>query len=208
VRETICGMVQIREFGDGETIYRAGDEPDGLFGVLEGQIRLTIYAPSGKLLLNAVAETGDWIGENSTLSCRPRLHDAISAGQTKVAHMSQGDAWRLINKDIDFVRALAILASRHQRGAITFASRTLTQPVSAQVAFSLLRIARNAPLQGSPAVLAMRQEDLANSIGVTRQTVSPVLRRLQARGVIRLGYGVIEVLDRAALEDEAQRFDS
>ncbi|MNT94427.1 Bacterial regulatory protein, gntR family [compost metagenome] len=44
------------------------------------------------------------------------------------------------------------------------------------------------------------QEQLAQMLGLSRQTVNHALRELEARGLLRLEYGGIELLDLPALE--------
>ena len=53
-----------------------------------------------------------------------------------------------------------------------------------------------------PAVQAVRipQEQLAQILGLSRQTVNQALRELESHGLLRLRYGSIELLDVAALE--------
>lgn len=48
-------------------------------------------------------------------------------------------------------------------------------------------------------VLSLPQEQLALMLGVSRQSANKALRALEARGLIALRYGGIELLDLAAL---------
>ena len=48
--------------------------------------------------------------------------------------------------------------------------------------------------------VAVTQELLASMLGVRRESISPVARRLQAQGAIRYARGHIAILDRGALE--------
>jgi CRP-like cAMP-binding protein len=160
---------------------------------------------TGQLLLNHVADADEWFGEASTLDGKPRFNDAVCAGPVLLAHLPQIDAQRLLREEVGFAHALGVLAARHQRGSMTFAARALSQPVSVQLACALANLARRTPRRPKGATIQLRQEDLANLVGVSRQTIAPLLRDLQIRGIIRLGYGYIEVLDRAGLEVEAGR---
>lgn len=201
LRRRLLGLIVARDLEDGRVIFRAGDPPDGLYGVLAGQVRLVMLFPAGQQLLNHVAEAGDWFGEISTLDGRPRLNDAICTGPTRIAHLPQADAERVMHDDPTFVRAMARLASRRHRAAMAFAGRALTQPLSAQIAYALLSLARKHG--GGEHDLDFRQEDIANIVGTSRQTVANHLRRLSDRGLISLGYRAIRILDLAALRAEA-----
>jgi DNA-binding GntR family transcriptional regulator len=48
-------------------------------------------------------------------------------------------------------------------------------------------------------VLRITQQELAYLVGLSRQRVNEALRTLQARGLIRIEYGGVRVLDRQAL---------
>jgi CRP-like cAMP-binding protein len=204
-RDIIQTHTKVRQLNDGDVVFRTGEKSDGLYGVIKGQVRLTMTMQTGQLLLNHVADAGEWFGEASTLDGKPRFNDAVCAGPALLAHMSQIDAQRLLKENVGFAHALAVLAARHQRGSMTFAARALSQPVSVQLACALANLARRTSRGPKGATIPLRQEDLANLVGVSRQTVAPLLRNLQIRGIIRLGYGYVEVLDRPALEREAGR---
>jgi CRP/FNR family transcriptional regulator, cyclic AMP receptor protein len=45
----------------------------------------------------------------------------------------------------------------------------------------------------------LRQEQLAQMLGVSRQTANGLLKELEARGLVRLAYGEVEVIDGAGL---------
>ena len=50
----------------------------------------------------------------------------------------------------------------------------------------------------------MPQEQLAQLLALSRQTVNQVLKDLQARGILKVAYGEIELLDFAGLRDLAR----
>ena len=53
--------------------------------------------------------------------------------------------------------------------------------------------------------LEVRQKDIANMLGVARQTLQPILKMLESRGLISLGYGEIVVGDPVALVRRLRR---
>ncbi|MCE9635337.1 MAG: helix-turn-helix domain-containing protein [Planctomycetes bacterium] len=53
--------------------------------------------------------------------------------------------------------------------------------------------------------IEVRQQDLADMLGVARQSLQPVLKRLASGGLIDLGYGEIVVADSGRLFDELRR---
>ena len=53
-------------------------------------------------------------------------------------------------------------------------------------------------------VLPINQSELGSMLSLSRQTTNQLLMELQQRGVLRLAYGRIEVLDRSGLEAAAR----
>jgi CRP/FNR family cyclic AMP-dependent transcriptional regulator len=208
LRSLIADNVQILEMQDGDVVHRTGDEPEGFYGVISGQVRITMNFENGQVLLIHVADPGAWFGEASTLDKRPRFNDAVCVGPTRLARLSQAAADKLLRQEPDFIAAVAVLCCRHYRSTMAFTARALTQPVSAQIAYALLSLVRRSPEVAYPMTLPLRQEDLANIVGVSRQTVAPLLKTFQASGIIELGYGSITVLDEVALTAQARRYNS
>ena len=78
-------------------------------------------------------------------------------------------------------------------------------PASVRVAHRLWMIAEGyGEIDGSRRVVQLAQEDLAAMLGVSRQTTNALLKALQEQGVVRLGYGEIEILDAQRLREMAQ----
>jgi hypothetical protein len=53
--------------------------------------------------------------------------------------------------------------------------------------------------------IEVRQTDVANMLGVARQTLSPILQKFEERGLIQLGYAEIVISDPKALMDRLRK---
>ena len=69
---------------------------------------------------------------------------------------------------------------------------------TARVCQGLLRLA-----QGTSELSGLTHQELADSVGLYRETVTKVLNRLQTQGLVELGKKKIIILDRVRLEDTA-----
>ncbi len=70
---------------------------------------------------------------------------------------------------------------------------------TARVCRSLLRLA-----QESSELPGLTHQELADSVGLYRETVTKVLNRLQTQGLLELGKKKIVIADRVGLEEMAQ----
>ncbi|MDQ1193841.1 CRP/FNR family cyclic AMP-dependent transcriptional regulator [Brevundimonas vesicularis] len=177
----------------GRRIYRCGDAGDGLYAVLEGTVRLAVQPKIGREITNLVLGRGDWFGELSLLDGQPRPHDAVAEADCRLLFVSQGRWMRLTGEDGHLWPALARLTARRHRQALTHLGRLLAQSPFARLAGVLLELAT------SDGAVRLSQDALATLVGVTRQTLNPLLRRMEEGRLIQRSYGCVSVRDREGL---------
>ena len=69
---------RIQKFNAGELIYAAGDQPDGLYAILSGEVRLLYYSIEGKYAFYYVGQPSFWFGALSELDGQERFTDAVA----------------------------------------------------------------------------------------------------------------------------------
>lgn len=190
-REILLAAARLVSRSDGSRIYATGDAPNGLWGVVEGRVRLLDYPAAGAELLVRAMTPGSWFGELSTLDGGPRPQDAVASGPTLLLHVPAPAFARLAAETPELHHDLALLACAHQRAALSFIGQRVALPIPARVAGALLSVVTD----GGDAQLAMRQSEMAVMIGVSRQTLNRTLKAFERGGAIRTHYGRIEVLD-------------
>lgn len=195
-RDLILGEASVASAPDGARLYGAGDPPNGLWAVLEGQVRLVGYPASGMEILVRILGPGAWFGELSTLDGGPRPHDAIAFGAASMLHLSSAAVTRLGEQAAVLYRDLGLLVCANQRAALTFIEQRAGQPTAARLARALAKAAAET---GGAGPLSIRQAELASVVGVSRQTLNRGLRTLERAGIVALGYASIAILDPARL---------
>ncbi|MFC7380033.1 Crp/Fnr family transcriptional regulator [Brevundimonas sp. GCM10030266] len=190
-RAALLGAATVATRPDGARVYATGDPPNGLWGVIEGRVRLLDYPVAGAEILVQSLGPGAWFGELSTLDAGPRPQDAVASGRTTLLHIPDAAYRRLAETLPALHHDLALLACAHQRAALAFIGQRVVQALPARVAAALLGAAQDVGREP----LAIRQAELALIVGVSRQTLNRTLRAFEQAGVIRTGYARIEVLD-------------
>lgn len=189
---------------DGARIYATGDPPNGLWGVIDGRVRLLDYPVAGAELLVQSLGPGAWFGELSTLDGGPRPQDAVASGRTTLLHVPDAAYHRLAEERPALHHDVALLACAHQRAALAFIGQRVAQTLPARVAATLLGAAQDV----GRAPLAIRQAELALMVGVSRQTLNGQLKAFERRGLIRTHYARIEILDADGLRRLARGGDA
>ena len=190
-----------RSFAAGETLFRAGDAPWGIFVVLEGRIRV-VKGQDGR---QVVVHTE---GVGGTLADVPFFAGGVLAGTAVAAEPSAcaifpKEALRAAiaaNPDVAFA-LLAGLAQR-VREVVGRLDQVSSKSVAARLAIYLLR--RRDERQSPVVSLGMTQSQLAEELGTVREVIVRELRALRAAEIIRPSRGSgIEIIDHGRLSERA-----
>jgi CRP/FNR family cyclic AMP-dependent transcriptional regulator len=206
VVEELMAVSVVKQFADGECVYAQGQEGDGLFGVVQGRIRLSNSSREGKELLVMLVEPGDWIGEVSLLDGLPRSLDAYAMGECAVLFLPRARFDALLKAKPELYQYFIPMLCRKLRLALSYVEGVALFPLPARLAQRLLElVAFYGVSDDKPGTLIdvrLPQEDIAKMLGVSRQAISRELKRFESEGIIQLAYGQLRVMDEAALQRE------
>lgn len=179
---------------------------------VEGEPVEQVYFPEGALIgLYSSLPSGDdietaMVGWDGALGVFEACGSRRSTCRAQV-HVA-GRAWRMGAEDYHrlFERSPRLREQVHKyvelllMEARQFVACTAMHPVEARLARSILEALDRS---GKEERLPMTQEELAQALGVQRTTISATIAQLQAAGAVQSRRGLIEVLDREALEGRA-----
>jgi uncharacterized membrane protein len=97
-RATLAGLLDVRSFSKGETIFTYGDAGDALFIVRRGSVQVFVEDCAGETIILSENLTGDVFGEISLLDGGPRTATAVATDETEALVMNRGDLLDLITK--------------------------------------------------------------------------------------------------------------
>ncbi|MET1079802.1 MAG: Crp/Fnr family transcriptional regulator [Pseudomonas sp.] len=196
LQERLLACAIPRRLGAGQTLFCRGDPPCGLYAVLEGAVRVGAVNQAGKEALLTLVEPPNWFGEIALFDGQPRTHDASAEGPSLLLQLPQAALLTLLQAQPQYWRELALLMSQKLRMAFIALEDLSLLPAAPRLARRLLLIAHNYGEQRGPRrTIPLAQEQLAALVGLSRQTTNQILRDLEDRGILHLGYGEIELLD-------------
>lgn len=200
--DDLLAAARLRPLTDGQQLFARGDAPSGLYAVVEGVIRVSGVDPSGKEAVLALLEPPTWFGEISVFDGLPRTHDATAEGEATLVEVAPGPLAAVLAADPARWRALGLLMAHQLRLVFVALEDLALQPPAQRVARRLAMMARGYGErgEGSRRVVEVRQEQLAQMLAMSRQTTNQILKDLEARGLVRLKYGEVEIVDLAALD--------
>ncbi len=165
----------------GGQLYRAGDEPEYVFTVREGLLKLVHYLPDGSQRIVRLLHQGDVAGMEALLG-EAYHHHAIALEPVEVCRIPVPVIERLSRET---PRLHHQLLTRWQ-GAVADAESWLTDlatgPAHARVARLLIRLANASPTVDC---YLPHREDLGAMVGVTMETASRIIAEFKREGLLR-----------------------
>ena len=182
-------QLQPVDFPPGHVIFAEGEPGDRLYIIISGKVKIGRGYPEGRENLLTIMGPSDIFGELSIFDPGPRTSSATTITEVRAVSMDQ-DALRSWISDRPEIaeRLLRVLARRLRR-----TNSNLTDLIfidaSGRVAKRLLGLAqRFGTREGGAMCLThdLTQEELAQLVGATRETVNRALADFAHRGWIQL----------------------
>ena len=203
-RAARCGPVwSTSQLARGERLFDEGDAGDRLYVVLDGKIKLTRTAADGRenLLQRARARRD----VRRAVPVRPAAAHARARSRSPTARLAALDHddlrhWLTGRPDVA-LHLLQALAQRLRRANDVMADLVFTD-VPGRVAKALLDLADRFGEQQEEGLQVhhdLTQEELAQLVGASRETVNKALADFAARGWLQLSAKSVLILDRERL---------
>jgi CRP/FNR family transcriptional regulator len=191
----------------GHIVFQEGEKGDRLFVVLEGKVKISRAAADGRENLLAVLGPGEMFGELSLFDPGPRTATATAITESTLASLDHDDLRPLLfAQPTVAVQLLRALAERLRRTNEAMADLVFTD-VPGRVAKALLDLAERFGDESSDGILVrhdLTQEELAQLVGASRETVNKALSEFANRGWLRLEGRSVLLLDRERLARRAR----
>jgi CRP/FNR family transcriptional regulator len=192
--------------GKGERLFTEGDGGDKLYIILRGKVKLTRAAHDGRENLLSVHGPGEMFGELSLFDPSPRTASATAITDASLAALGHDDlrSWLSTRPEVA-MHMLRALAQRLRRINDIKADLVFTD-VPGRVAKALLDLAGRFGTQQENGIQVnhdLTQEELAQLVGASRETVNKALADFAARGWIQLAAKSVLLVDTDRLRKRA-----
>lgn len=191
--EVLARMCSSRSLRAGATLFQKGDPGDALYGVRRGQIGIETGTRAGQRHTLALLGPGDLFGEIALLDGKGRTADAVATQPTELFALRRHDVLEFLAREPRVGITLIEILCQRLRELSGQIEQSLTMRLDARTHARLLLLAEDF---GDD--IAITQEQLARSVGATRESVNRLLRRWEAAGVLDLRRGFIQLKDRRA----------
>ena len=181
--EVLAQALETAEFPRGHVIFSEGEPGDRLYIIGSGKVKIGRKSPDGRENLLMVAGPSDMFGELSIFDPGPRTSSATAVTEVRAYTMDRGALREWIGK------------------------RPEIADVPGRVAKSLLQLARQFGSQESGLLRVthdLTQEEIAQLVGASRETVNKALADFAHRGWLRLEGKSVLILEPERLARRAR----
>ena len=182
----------------GSILFAEGDEGDHLYVILDGKIKLGTSSGDGRENLLSILGPGEMFGELSLFDPNPRTSTATAVTDAKLLSLGQAKLipWLAENPKVA-LNLLASLAQRLRRtneavGDLVFSD------VPGRVAKALIDLGERFGKQTDEGLLVnhdLTQEELAQLVGASRETVNKALADFVGRNWLKLDGRAVLITD-------------
>jgi CRP-like cAMP-binding protein len=189
----------VRSFGKGQCLIREGQPGKGLHGLLHGRTHhLRLVGESDQVLLH-VGEPGIWFGEFPLVTGQPAVGSVVAATAVRTLFLARAEFERLLEADPRCMWPVARLLGERYALAFRYAAEARgLAPLEwlRSRLYGILEVQQSGTTGSGSMDITVSQSELANMVGLSRQTLNALLAELEARGFIKVGYRRIRVLGR------------
>lgn len=202
-RERIANTCRRRTYRSREHIFFQGDPGSLMYIVVRGGVKIYNNSEDGTQETTlALLGPSDFFGEMALLTTGERTASAVTiADDTELLILDQVTFYSDLRESFELTRALLQnLANRLKTANENLVALASDSSLSRVAKLLLMR----ADLKTGQLSPPLSQEEIANLVGVRRETIARNLAKLEAGGALKRNRGNIVILDRAHLERVAQ----
>lgn len=199
VVDQLAAASRLQKYATGAIVAMRGSVAESLIVVAEGAIEVGMTNVAGKRHVTSWLGRGQLFGLIPVLESGAMIHTATAIRPTRLLLLPRAALMQALQDHPSLSLRLIYLVCRRARAQYEMlaAQSLLTLPVR------LMRVLKGQLDDHPDGRITATQTDLADVLGVTRQSLNQALRKLEREGLLQLGRGQILVLDRAALERKA-----
>jgi len=173
----------------GQTLFKEGDAGDQLFVVVDGKLKLGTTSNDGRENLLSILGPGDMFGELSLFDPGPRTATATAVVDSKLLALANDQVIGWVKEHPQVSLQLLGRLAQRLRKANDVLSDLVFADVPGRVAKAIIELGERFGTKKDDGLHVnheLTQEELAQLVGASRETVNKALADFSSRGWIKL----------------------
>lgn len=202
--ERVHRETAMRSFEACSTVCLRGSPSMHWLAVVDGMLKVDTIATDGRATTFAGVPAGAWFGEGAALKGEPRPYAVVAIRDSNVAFMPRQTFLWLIDDSRAFSRWVIDQLNARLGHYVALVESFRLHDLTARVAYCVSELFNPQLYPSTDRELVISQDEIARLCGLARQNTNRALHKLEEAGLLRIRYGVIEVVDLEGLQNFAQ----
>lgn len=205
--DALTSALEPVDFPRAHVIFTEGEPGDRLYIISSGKVKIGRSSPDGRENLLAVMGPSDMFGELSIFDPGPRTSTATTVTEVRAMTMDRSALREWIAKRPDIAEQLLRVIARRLRRTNNMLADLIFTDVPGRVAKALLQLAQRFGSQEAGMLRVthdLTQEEIAQLVGASRETVNKALADFAQRGWLRLEGKSVLILEPERLARRAR----
>lgn len=180
---------EIRTYKKGEKIFYFGDEPNFMYVIINGIIKISMYLTDGREQVLYTYDEGDFVGAHNLLTNEPYLYESTALSETEVLLISKIDFDNILKKNNEILLKILDQSFKRIRRSEELIDRLVGINADFKVAKVLLDLKDELGEERPDGILIrshLTREELGSYSGVVRETLSRKLSSFEKMGLIKI----------------------
>ncbi|MCI1578695.1 MAG: Crp/Fnr family transcriptional regulator [Clostridium beijerinckii] len=201
----IVNRINHKEFSKGGVIFNEGNIANTLYFINEGKIKLYKYTKDGKEQILHILSEGDFFGELELIKPSKYGFNSKAIEDAKICTLTKEEMKDIMMKNPEIgIKVLETVGERLSK-VENLVQNLATNDVDSRMAYLIIELMEKygKNVDGNISVkLPISREDMASFIGVTRETISRKLKKLEDENLIKIiGTKTIIIIDEEGLKN-------
>ena len=201
----IVNRINHKEFSKGGVIFNEGNIANTLYFINEGKIKLYKYTKDGKEQILHILSEGDFFGELELIKPSKYGFNSKAIEDAKICTLTKEEMKDIMMKNPEIgIKVLETVGERLSK-VENLVQNLATNDVDSRMAYLIIELMEKygENVEGNISVkLPISREDMASFIGVTRETISRKLKKLEDENLIKIiGTKTIIIIDEEGLRN-------
>lgn len=199
----VAAIVKTKEYSKNSVIFREGETGEGLFFVIKGKIKLSKLTEEGKEKILHFCQEGDVFAEILLFDGGSYPATAETIEDAEIGLIRHDDLEQLLRGNNEITMKILKVMAKRLREAQLQVRDLAFKDAYGRLASALLHLSEEygGKIAGASRTgMNLNQQELANVIGSSRETVARILGEWRKDGIISIEKREIFILDKGKLE--------
>lgn len=196
-QDALLSRATLQHYHAGEVILRCAMPGNAIIGLVSGCLACQLPPRVDTSSLLHLFAPGAWTGELAFLSGGVRRVDTIAYTDSYCLRLTKNCMDKILEQEPGYWQWCNLLTAITSDIALMTLDALTTADATTRIAKTLKRLAI---ISDKPRLPKTSQSDIGTMAGLSRKSAHEALKRLEQMGIVRCGYGTVEVLSLDALE--------